>query len=58
MKEVVLHHDNAQPHMAAVITEMIRKLESYLPPHAAHSPDILNHIVSYCTKMCYKDADL
>jgi hypothetical protein len=39
-KGVILHHDNSQPHMAAVTTETIQKLkfELLLPP--GNSPDL------------------
>jgi len=39
-KEVVLHHEIAQPHPAAALVKMIEKLKSEFPRHPPFSPDL------------------
>lgn len=40
-KEGVFHHDNAWPHMAAAIIEMVQKLKFELLLHPVYSPDLI-----------------
>jgi hypothetical protein len=60
-KAVVLHHDSAQPFMAAAtIVETIWKLKIELLPHPPYSSDFIppDYQFSEHSQMCYMDADL
>jgi len=40
VRDVMLHHDNAAPHKAAVVTEYLREERVKLLPHPPYSPDL------------------
>jgi histone-lysine N-methyltransferase SETMAR len=40
VRDVMLHHDNAAPHKAAVVTEYLRNERVKLLPHPPYSPDL------------------
>lgn len=40
VRDVMLHHDNASPHKAAVVTEYLREERVKLLPHPPYSPDL------------------
>lgn len=40
VRDVMLHHDNAAPHKAALVTEYLREERVKLLPHPPYSPDL------------------
>jgi hypothetical protein len=59
-KQVVLHHDNAQPHSAAAIIEMIPKLKFEFHSHPAYRPNLFpyDYHISGPVKMRYMNTIL
>jgi transposase len=40
VRDVMLHHDNAAPHKAGIVTEYLKKERVKLLPHPPYSPDL------------------